>query len=52
MECELSDHGADRGVSQWLNCQEPRTTPEEALVHPDRIDLKNLKNFHASAKNK
>ena len=28
----LSDHRADSRFNQWLNCQEPRTTPEEALV--------------------
>ena len=30
--CGLRDNCADSRFSQWLICQDPRTTPEEALV--------------------
>ena len=30
--CRLGDHCADSRVSQWLDCQDHRPTPEEVLV--------------------
>ena len=37
VDCGLSDYCANSRVSQWLYCQVPRTTPQEALIR--QLDL-------------